>query len=52
MATNDITGDEIRSKVNSDKFRSGWDAIFGKKEDKPETDVDEEMGVSADGSSE
>ena len=33
MAThNDITGDAIQTRVNSDKFRSGWDAIFGKQE--------------------
>lgn len=25
---NDITGDNIASKQNSDKFRSGWDAIW------------------------
>lgn len=46
MSTNDITGDEIRSKASSDKFRDGWDAIFGKKEDKVEeaTDGKEEEG--------
>lgn len=33
MAThNDVTGDSIQSKQNSDKFRSGWDLIdWGKK---------------------
>ena len=31
MATkNDITGDEIRSKVNSVDYLEGWDRIFGK----------------------
>ena len=42
MATNDITGDDIRSKANSDKFRAGWDAIFGKKEEKVELETSSE----------
>lgn len=29
--TNDITGDSISSKANSNKFRDGWDLIFSKK---------------------
>lgn len=28
-ATNDITGDLIHSKTNSDNYRDGWDRIFG-----------------------
>ena len=31
-ATNDITGDRLTSKGNSDKFRDSFDLIFGKKE--------------------
>lgn len=32
MATkNDITGDEIKTGVNSEAFRSGWERIFGNK---------------------
>lgn len=32
MATkNDVTGDTISSKSNSDAYRDGYDAIFGKK---------------------
>jgi len=31
-ATNDITGDRLTSKGNSDKFRDSFDRIFGKKE--------------------
>lgn len=27
---NDITGDKIQSKPSTDKYRDGWDAIFGK----------------------
>ena len=32
MSTNDITGDEIRTDVPSDKFKNGWDAIWGEKQ--------------------
>lgn len=36
VSKNDITGDSIRTKVVTDKFRDGYDAIFGKKhEDQP-----------------
>ena len=31
MSKNDVTGDELRSKPNSDKYRSNYDSIFGKK---------------------
>ncbi len=31
---NDITGDEIKSKINSDAFRDNWEKIFGKKDNK------------------
>lgn len=30
-ARNDITGDAIKTKGSNDAYRSGWDAIFGKK---------------------
>ena len=29
-AVNDITGDPIRIASTSDKYRAGWDALFGK----------------------
>lgn len=29
--TNDITGDKIRSRAPSDKFRENFDSIFGRK---------------------
>lgn len=29
---NDITGDEIKSKLSSSKYEDGWDRIFGNKE--------------------
>ena len=32
MSVNDITGDKVASKRNSDEFRSGYDAIWGGKE--------------------
>ena len=30
-AQNDVTGDWIQSKPNSEMFEQGWDRIFGKK---------------------
>ena len=30
--TNDITGDEIKSKANNDKYLTNFDRIFGNKE--------------------
>ena len=38
-AQNDITGDWIQSKPNSDQFGEGWDRIFGKKK-KEESRID------------
>ncbi len=35
-AKNDITGDEIKSKISSSKaYADGWDRIFGKKTQEP-----------------
>lgn len=34
--TNEITGDSIQTKTNTEQYRDGWDRIFGKK-NKPET---------------
>lgn len=31
MSSNDITGDRLISKATNDKFRTNYDAIFGKK---------------------
>lgn len=32
MATrNDVTGDELKSRVNSDAYKDGYDRIWGKK---------------------
>lgn len=28
---NDVTGDEIKSRGNSEQYNNNWDAIFGKK---------------------
>lgn len=36
-AKNDVTGDWIQSKPNSEMFEQGWDRIFKKK--KPSDDV-------------
>lgn len=30
-ARNDITGDELKSKTNSEAYRNNYDKIFGKK---------------------
>jgi len=38
-ARNDVTGDWIQSKPNSDMFGDGWDRIFGKKK-KEESRID------------
>lgn len=32
MSVNEITGDKVASKRNSDEFRKGYDAIWGGKE--------------------
>lgn len=32
-ATNDITGDSLQSKSNSDSYRDGWERIFGNKKE-------------------
>lgn len=37
VAKNDITGDSIMSKVNSDSFRDNFDRIFGKKKKEEES---------------
>lgn len=43
-ARNDVTGDRIRSKSNSQQYKDNWDLIFGKKDDDQDTDklTDEE----------
>jgi hypothetical protein len=38
-ARNDVTGDFIASKPNSEMFEQGWDRIFGKKK-KEESRID------------
>ena len=39
MATkNDVTGDAIKSKSQSDAYAKGWDAIFGKKAEPKESE--------------
>lgn len=44
---NDVTGDVIQSKMNSDPYRDNWDKIFGnKKQDAPVVvDVDKSSDV-------
>ena len=31
VAKNDVTGDSLRSKTQTEAYAKGWDAIFGKK---------------------
>lgn len=48
-AKNDVTGDLIKSKTNSDAYASGWDRIFGKKKQEQALDelvrINEELGL-------
>ena len=45
-AVNDITGDPIRLAKVSDKYRTGWDALFGKPK-RYKDQVDLVLGPSA-----
>ena len=36
---NDITGDEIKSKTSNEKYREGWERIFGKKKEEPVEEI-------------
>lgn len=46
---NDVTGDSIRSKAQSKKYRDNYDLIFGKKKKK---EVTEDLDCSPESSSE
>ena len=60
-ARNDITGDELKSKTNSDAYRDNYDRIFGSKtrkdtsesgqttQGKPETEKGEQGSCQQDG---
>jgi hypothetical protein len=44
MATNDITGDSLRSRVVSDEYRDNYDEIFGRNPlDELYTQADEQL---------
>lgn len=45
---NDITGDDIKSKTNSGKYRDGWERIFGRKKSLKQLgeDLDAEMLIN------
>ncbi len=47
-STNDITGDKIATKVNSDLYRSNYDAIFKKSEETKPPEVSNEEPVESD----
>ena len=36
--TNDVTGDKIKTKSNSEKYKDGWDRIFGEKKEEVRED--------------
>lgn len=40
-AKNDVTGDSIKSKVNSEEYRNNWEAIFKKKKEETESPKEE-----------
>lgn len=42
-AFNDVTGDPLRTKVASEKFRNNYDLIFGKKDKKEEQKPSEDQ---------
>jgi hypothetical protein len=46
MSTNDITGDKLTTGVSTDKYRQGWDAIFGQKPTPPQDDKQPETEYS------
>jgi len=44
-ARNDITHDKIKTKPQNDKYATGWERIFGKKEDNEDNeDTNDERG--------
>lgn len=42
-AKNDVTGDEIKTKTNSDLYRDNYDKIFRKKQEKDVKEFDEKV---------
>ena len=42
-ARNDVTGDWLQSKPNSEQFEKNWDLIFGKKKPIPHEEMVEKM---------
>jgi hypothetical protein len=43
-AQNDITGDWLQSKPNSEQFEKNFDLIFKKKKELPEYELDKSTG--------
>lgn len=49
MATkNDITGDALITKVSNENYRNNYDLIFGKKDQKKESDGRSQEHIPAD----
>lgn len=38
---NDVTGDEIKSRGNTEQYNNNWDAIFGKKKVEAEPEAED-----------
>ena len=50
-ARNDITHDKIKTKPQNDKYATGWERIFGKKEDDNDNNDEQDPRDSASGDS-
>lgn len=48
MATNDITGDKLISKVTTDAYRDNYDLIFGKLASNSDTPSTDDHGITTD----
>jgi len=47
-ATNDVTGDALISKVNSEAYRNNYDLIFGKKKSEEKKEENESSRSNTD----
>lgn len=44
-ATNNITGDEIKTKANSSAYQEGWERIFDKKRELEQEEINKSYAV-------
>lgn len=47
VATNNITGDEIKTKANSSAYQEGWERIFEKKRELEQEEINKSYAVDA-----